>query len=838
MQQLRSLYSGLCELYHAEPIHPRVTMGPANGAYTHYSFFEWWLIIADVAFDSIKSMDFSAVEVSINMAGTSSAEIEKPVIHENGGRVVSPTQPVAKADASLLTVRAKDAEKPITNVNSKNWNTTTRSWIFSPVATYAADLYLSYCAWSVYTSLSITLFYFSVWELGKWTSISGSELAVLSSLSPFLLGIKPFRNAVASHAGRCATRACVLFGMAAYALKSPLHRLFVVSFTNMALSVDWAIGWSGMARDTTPVRTSFILGAGFILANLSKLANHGNNPVWPIVDNRSGGWNKTGLVLGLLSLAQFVARLPVTDIPAASKAHDTTNQVGRSSLWKAGVGLGGTLFALHSLFADSGTIVAWSWTGYPAKGPIPGVGSSAITLAALSIGLALSTSSTASRVINHPAWLSTGAVACFAMYHFRDWAGHAGGLAYGLFLMSILPKMIQESALRGAALVYFTAWLTTVLFILADVWATAYAFVPGGTYLRERTDLVLITEVLAIGCGMLNWNKRTVEQDIEPYDTKTKPVFARFKAHIRATLGLVIVLAMSVVLYRTPRKPPMPYHSGDRLITAGIWTMHFGQDDEGRDSQRRMRDLIHDMELDVVGLLETDLHRIVFGHRDLTQVIAEELGYYVGKYLIVNFPIVNSTHYLLPSPNGELAPAISAVIDAWGTHVHVVVSHNGQEEDPLDRQLQSMRLAEIMDYHHPEPTIFLGYVVTKPFAARPAPYLYLTEDGRMHDIDKLDWDRWCEYILYRGLWRVGYARVSRSTITDTELQVGKFVLPKHGVTLLGESEDERYLRTRKEDMPQGYLFNEAYYPPHGKNGHVYHVFNYPLHYRIPDGAPL
>ncbi|KAG9089626.1 hypothetical protein FS749_001190 [Ceratobasidium sp. UAMH 11750] len=306
---------------------------------------------------------------------------------------------------------------------------------------------------------------------------------------------------------------------------------------------------------------------------------------------------------------------------------------------------------------------------------------------------------------------------------------------------------------------------------------------------------------------------------------------------------------MSVVLCRTPRKPPMPYHSGDRLITAGVWTMHFGQDNEGRDSQRRMRNLIHDMELDVVGLLETDLHRIVFGNRDLTQVLVEELGY---------FPIVNSTHHLLPSPNGELAPAISAVIDAWGTHVHIVVSHNGQEEDPLDRQLQSMRLAEIMNHNYPEPTIFLGtvvtllmhkgsvvygdrfagYVVSKPLAERPAPYRYLTEDARMYDIDKLDWDRWCEYILYRGLWRVGYARVSRSTITDTELQVGKFVLPKHGFTLLDETEDDRYLRTRKEDMPQGHLFNEAYYPPHGKNGHVYHVFNYPLHYRIPDGAPL
>jgi len=44
------------------------------------------------------------------------------------------------------------------------------------------------------------------------------------------------------------------------------------------------------------------------------------------------------------------------------------------------------------------------------------------------------------------------------------------------------------------------------------------------------------------------------------------------------------------------------------MLTAGIWTVHFGIDNEGRDSQRRMRDLVSDMQLDVVGLLETDLH--------------------------------------------------------------------------------------------------------------------------------------------------------------------------------------------------------------------------------------
>ncbi|CCO30822.1 Protein cwh43 [Rhizoctonia solani AG-1 IB] len=820
------------------------------GAYTHYSFFEWWLIISDVAFDSLKSAEFSTIEISIRTVGSSSAEIEKYGKRSLTGPV-STQSPKVDTSLKALPTGAKDKKPGDAAANTPlDQGSLIKSVAFSPAATFAADLYLSYCSWSVYTSLAISLFYFNIWELG----VTGSELAVISTLTPFWLGIRSFRESVASHTGQVVTRACMILGMAAYATDEPLGRLFVVAFANMALGIDWAITWSGLSSHVSPWDNSLTFAAGFIIANLSKMANHSNNPVWPIVDSRSGGWNKTGLSLALLALAQFASRPPTSTTREAV-------MTDRPGTWMSGVGLGGTIFALYSLFADSGTIVAWSWTGYPIKGPVPGVTSSSVTISALCAGLALASSSSASRVVNHPAWLSIGVGACFVMYQYRDWVGYAGGLVYGFFLMSIFPKMLQESSFRGSAWVYYLMWLTVIGLILADVWATAYAFVPGGVYMRERTDIVLAAEVFAIGCGMVNWGRRMKGSgEAQPAGASSLPAFTKLKSRVRATLGIVMLLTMSVVLHRTPRTPPVPHHSGDRLITAGIWTMHFGQDNEGRDSQRRMRNLIRDMELDVVGLLETDLHRTVFGHRDLTQVIAEELGYYVGKswtrtqlpYLgccpslqgklthidpaVVNpvaetlfqFPILNSTHHLLPSPNGELAPAISAVIDAWGTKVHVVVSHNGQEEDPLDRELQSKKLGEIMNATFPEPTIFLGYVVTKPQSPRPAPYFFLTEDGRMHDIDHLDWDRWCEYILYRGLWRVGYARVSRSTITDTELQ-GKPSLFFH---------HDRYIRSRKEDMPSGYLFNEAYYPPHGKNGHVYHVFNYPLHYRIPDYAPL
>jgi len=258
------------------------------------------------------------------------------------------------------------------------------------------------------------------------------------------------------------------------------------------------------------------------------------------------------------------------------------------------------------------------------------------------------------------------------------------------------------------------------------------------------------------------------------------------------------------------------------------------------------------MQLDIVGLLETDLHRTSFGHRDLTRFIVEDMGYNVdispgpnqhtwGCVLLSKFPIINSTHHLLPSPDGELAPAIEAVLDVYGTEITVVVAHNGQEEDPLDRELQSTELARIMAASYPKPVIFLGYVVTKPHAKRSNPYEIMVTDCRVHDIDGEDLDRWCEYIFYRGLYRTSYVRISRGIITDTELQIGQFVLPRHGTSVSDESIPARYSRAHKEQLPVEHWFPMEYYgaPGHGGvDGHFYHVFNTPLYYLLPSNATV
>jgi hypothetical protein len=66
----------------------------------------------------------------------------------------------------------------------------------------------------------------------------------------------------------------------------------------------------------------------------------------------------------------------------------------------------------------------------------------------------------------------------------------------------------------------------------------------------------------------------------------------------------------------------------------------------------------------------------------------------------------------------------------------------------------------------PRPFVFLGYVVTKPHEGN---YHILMDDSHMNDIEPADHDRWCQYIAFRGVNRVGYARISRGTITDTEV---------------------------------------------------------------------
>ncbi|KAG1796724.1 uncharacterized protein HD556DRAFT_1431302 [Suillus plorans] len=629
-------------------------------------------------------------------------------------------------------------------------------WMWGGVlCTPIGHVKVSYLFWSIFTSLITTLFYFSVWQL----ALSGLELSLLVLLSSALLGIRPLCTWALTCSGQVMLRVVVILtGSGSYALKSPMQRLIVVNFANMVLLVGQTTNWV----------CDIVLGLELVLLSLAKHVNHSTNPIWPMLNEEP--------FLAFCVLYELATR-PST-IPEEEKqisGSKDSSTVASHGWLASSIALGSMIFILHCFFIDP------RYKDSQPEGPLPHLHGS-LTLIAQAIGLALPTILPACWLIN-PLWFSYGCTSAFVMYRFRDWMGFVGGLNLAVFVMLLLPTIIRQSAQpnkSGRTYTYFTAFFVMILFYLADVWTVTYTSMPGGVYLRS------LLHNLSQHHWCLNGHqeKRTAANSIVHILSSTSFL-------VRHLLTLFLLSAVLVTIYRWTPVGPRPYKLGTGIINAGIWTVHFGIDNIGHDSQR-------DMKLDVVGLLETDLHRTVYGNCDLMRVALQDLGYYVdlgpgpnihtwGAALLLKFPIIHLQHHLLPSPHGELVPAIKAVLDVYGSEVAVVVSHNGQEQDPLDCKLQSKELACIMAKSYPHLIIFLGYVVTKPHISR-SPYEILVYDGIVHDIDPQDGDHWCEYILYRELYRTVYA----------QLQIGQFWFPME------------YYGNNNEG---------------GMNGHFYHVFD-------------
>lgn len=205
------------------------------------------------------------------------------------------------------------------------------------------------------------------------------------------------------------------------------------------------------------------------------------------MDENTGGYNKTGILLALLAVTELSLRpAPKVSTPAQKGA------VSKSWI-TSGLALGSLIFTLHSLLADSTTLIAWSWTGYPVQGPVPHL-HGFLTIIAQCLGLAIPTllPLTLIDVLCHPVWFVYGAASAYVTYRHRDWVGYLGGLNLTVFSMSVLPiilSVVAEASNDRLARTYALTFFVTCLLYFASMWTVAYAFVPGGVYLRERTDM-------------------------------------------------------------------------------------------------------------------------------------------------------------------------------------------------------------------------------------------------------------------------------------------------------------------------------------------------------------
>ncbi|KAF8979122.1 hypothetical protein BGZ46_005797 [Entomortierella lignicola] len=759
------------------------------GAYTYYAFFEWSLIISDLAFDAVCLIDFQTFEFRIVDVGLNGGNRDLKTYGGNEGATIKPFE----------------------------------------VISFAADVYLGFVFWSMLTALPLMIWYFPLWHMG----LSGYEAFLFCNVSAVLLGFNFLRRGIEKAKGF--VHLLSLVGVISYQIADPAQRLMAVA-AGVSLSIlTWGATLFGQRRQNGRAeRGALTLALGLILHNVVKQAWWANNPIWPIMNENTGGQNLIGLALGVLASVQVMLRKdPGVDEPPA-----TQDGKHGENWFLAAIGAGGYLFCLHSMFTDSTTISRWSLGGYPNTGPQP-VPGGLMVIAAMAAGLTLSSKR---RWVTSLIWWAIGSAGLGVLHFIEGDVGFAGGIVFTVYILSLFPTLFRSLTRQPPGRTFLLTMLVYNILALAHVWVVAYAFVPAGEVMREHTDYVIIAMQLCLLIGVFNANSSAWSAVTE---ARAHSGFSAARLYSKLSLVGLMAASIGICYNRLPKSAPQPYHPEHKLITAGIWTIHFAIDNDMYNSEIRMRDAIRDLELDVVGLLESDLQRMIMGNRDLTQFLSEDLNMYAdygpgptkhtwGCTMLSKFPIKRSTHHLLPSPKGELACAIHATLDVYGKEVDVIVSHNGQEEDLLDRQLQTTELGRIMR-ESDNPFLFLGYVVTQPGKGQEI-YELLMDGGHVHDIEVSDWDRWCQYLAFRGVKRVGYARVSHGGITDTEIQVGKYQLLEDHPTSWDRSQsiesfkkEESYAQISEDQVPEGMRFPSMFYGQ-GVRKHRFHVFDRPYYY--------
>lgn len=332
----------------------------------------------------------------------------------------------------------------------------------------------------------------------------------------------------------------------------------------------------------------------------------------PKEDN--GGWNGLGLALGTWAWCEVALRRRRGR--KTSEGPSPAPIVGAAHGWMASTasppGFGSLFFLLHFLFTDSGTTIAWSWNGYPSTGPFA-FPHGAVTIAALSAGILVASTPRYVALASSPVAFVAACASAAALYAFDSWAAYLPGCLLGVYSVCLFPSFLSSilaASTSSPGIPFALAFFYYAVLELASTWTVAYAFVPAGWLLRERTDVVLCLTMAGVGIGLLPLRRLA--------SSSSAPTRSRRTSYLHLTLlAISLTSVASIIYHRSFFQAGVPYHAEERLLTAGIWTVHFGLDGYMWESSRRMAQFFAEAEVDVVALLETDDHRVVGGNRDM-----------------------------------------------------------------------------------------------------------------------------------------------------------------------------------------------------------------------------
>lgn len=459
----------------------------------------------------------------------------------------------------------------------------------------AVELVYAAVCWLLLSTLGAQIWFFPL----EYMDVTGYEVLVLSVFAPLLLAVPRVNRLFQSQLWHFAASVGLVV---AFKLPRLLPRVVVLAVSSALSLLCVGARWSF---------TGPWLGLGGALVALDRLVHLSRPSLWHLPEAS----------FALLFVAGSACYLGTTGSSHTSAPAPVTRPFSVA----ASVGLGSLLFlhqwlllqcgALSRLFAlpvfPLGLLVfVASLLGHAAPPLAPvrlGAASAVLMLAACLLSHAMATP---------PALVLAGLLLLLSFVLAAMWRS----VAYKAF------ERPPAATLGAAILVY-------LLHFLASIWTVAYNFVPfGGSLMREHTRTHLVVAALLAGLPLLLRARGGATDKVGAALklAKERALEQRQQARVIVLVLLLVLAPVAVLQLRTHLsvglRAAKQARSDAGEVRAMIWAVHFGYDNFGRNSFDEIERIVRSNNVNVVGLLESDLTRVFTDNWDVVHFLSQRLG--------------------------------------------------------------------------------------------------------------------------------------------------------------------------------------------------------------------